>query len=336
MNIRAIGGHEYFITLTDDYSRFGYVYLMQRKSESFDKFKEFRAEVEKQTGKYVKALRSDRGGEYLSGDFIGYLREHGILSQLTAPGTPQQNGVSERRNRTLLDMVRSMLSYADLPITFWGHALLTAAYILNHVPSKSVPLTPRELWAGRKPTLRHFRIWGCPAHVRRDKGNKMEARSKVCLFIGYPKETKGYLFYDPKEKKVLVSTNVVFLETDYMMDHRPPSKVILDELSDTIDKDIASRDVVGGSPGLLTDTLVKPFWSIQSLRRVIPDPTMRQWSLLTATLGDRPWRLSFSRCPITQSGILKHHIPILSQLGVSGCTRRKEVQMVLLRLIKRD
>ena len=108
MSDQARGGYEYFITFTDDYSRFGYVYLMNRKSETFEKFKEFRAEVENQLGKRIKAIWSDCGGEYLLSDFKDYLTENGIISQLTTLGTPQQNGVVERRNRNLLDMVRSM------------------------------------------------------------------------------------------------------------------------------------------------------------------------------------------------------------------------------------
>ena len=105
INIQAIGGFSYFITFTDDHSRYGHVFLMKHKSEAFEKFKEFRSEVEKQSGKSIKILRSDRGGEYLSHEFLEYLKENGILSQWTPPGTPQHNGVLERRNRTLLDMV---------------------------------------------------------------------------------------------------------------------------------------------------------------------------------------------------------------------------------------
>ena len=99
MNVKARCGCEYFVTFIDDYSRYGYVYLMQHKSDTFEKFKEYRAEVENQLGKTIKTLRSDRGGEYLDNDFEEFLVEHGIVSQLTAPGTPQQNGVAERRNR---------------------------------------------------------------------------------------------------------------------------------------------------------------------------------------------------------------------------------------------
>ena len=101
--------------------------------------------MEKQTKHNIITLRSDRGGEYLNGEFLDYLKENGIVSQWTPLYTPQLNGVSERRNRTLLDMVRSMMSYVDLPVFLWGYALETSSYLLNKVPSKSVPQTPYEI-----------------------------------------------------------------------------------------------------------------------------------------------------------------------------------------------
>ena len=100
MSVEARGGYRYVLTLTDDLSRYGYVYLMKHKSETFEKFKEFQSEVENQRDKKIKFLRSDRGGEYLSHEFGTHLRKCGIVSQLTPPGTPQRNGVSERRNCT--------------------------------------------------------------------------------------------------------------------------------------------------------------------------------------------------------------------------------------------
>ena len=111
---------------------------------------------------------------------------------------PQQNGVAKRRNRTLLDMIRSMMSFSGLPISFWGYALDTVMYIQNLVPSKFVPKTRRELWSGRKPSLQHLHIWGCPAHVLKVKTDKLESKLEVCTFIGYPKGTKGWLFYNPR------------------------------------------------------------------------------------------------------------------------------------------
>ena len=191
MRVQARGRYEYFVTFTDDYSRYGFVYLMRQKSETFDKIREY---IEKQLGVHIKQLRSDRGGEYLSREFKFYLTQEGIVSQLSAPGTPHQNGFAERRNRTLLDIVRSMLSYSSLPISFWGYALETNTYLLNLIPSKSVSKTPTELWNGSKPSLNHIRIWGAPAHVLRKEPHKFESRTEVCLFIGYPKGMRGGLF----------------------------------------------------------------------------------------------------------------------------------------------
>ncbi|KAG8478355.1 hypothetical protein CXB51_028118 [Gossypium anomalum] len=135
INTQARGGFHYFITFTDDFSRYGYVYLMRHKSEALEKFKEFKNKVQNQLGKTIKTLRSDQGGEYLSLEFDDLLKECEIVSQLTPPGTPQWHGVSKRRNRTLLDMVRSMMRHVDLPISFWGHTLETAIFTLNRVPS---------------------------------------------------------------------------------------------------------------------------------------------------------------------------------------------------------
>ena len=218
ISTNAKGGYSYFITFTDDFSRYGYVYLMKYKSESFEKFKEYRNEVEKQIGKSIKTLRSDRGGEYLSTEFTEYLKENGILSQWTPPHTPQLNGVSERRNRTLLDMIRSMMSHTTLPISFWGYALETAIHILNRVPSKSVDTTPYEIWRGKKPSLKFVKILGCPAYVEKQNPDKLDTRSEKYNFIGYPKEGIGYYFWHPQEQKVFVARNAIFLEKEFLLD----------------------------------------------------------------------------------------------------------------------
>ena len=126
--------------------------------------------------------------------------------------------------------MRSMLSYSSLPISFWEYAIETAMYLLNLVPSKTVPKTPTELWKGRKPSLSHIRIWGAPAHVLRKDPNKLESRTEVCMFVGYPKGTRGGLFYSPSDKKVIVSTHATFLEEDYISNFKPKSKIILEEL----------------------------------------------------------------------------------------------------------
>ncbi|KAK9027896.1 hypothetical protein V6N11_067717 [Hibiscus sabdariffa] len=156
----------------------------------------------------------DRVREYLSLDKL--LKECGIVSQLTPPDTPQWNGVYERRNRTLLDMVRSMMSHNDLPNSFWGYALETAAFTLNSVPSKSVQKTPHEMWTGKSPNMSFMRIWGCQAYVKHQMSTKLEPKSQKCTFVGYPKETKGYYFYNSKENKVFVARTGVFLEKNFL------------------------------------------------------------------------------------------------------------------------
>ncbi|KAJ9542655.1 hypothetical protein OSB04_029161 [Centaurea solstitialis] len=182
----ARGGYRYFITFTDDFSR------------------------------NIKFLRSDRGGEYLSDEFDNHLMECRIVSQLTPPYTTQMNGVSERRNRTLLDMVPSMMCHSTLPMSFWGHALETAAHILNRAPTKSVEKTPYELWKGKKPNISFLRIWGCEVYVKRPTSEKLKPKSDKCFFVGYPRTTVGYYFYNPEENKVFVARNGKFLEEKFL------------------------------------------------------------------------------------------------------------------------
>ncbi|KAL6351159.1 hypothetical protein AAG906_031745 [Vitis piasezkii] len=144
-------GQQYFITFIDDYSRYGYLFLIHEKSQSLDVFKTFKAEVELQLNKRIKSVRSDRGGEYY-GRYDGSGEQRmWDRPQYTMPGSPSMNGVAERRNRTLKDMVRSMISHSTLPEKLWGEALKTAAYILNRVPTKAAAKTPYELWTVESP-----------------------------------------------------------------------------------------------------------------------------------------------------------------------------------------
>lgn len=112
--------------------------------------------------------------------------------------------------RTLLDMVRFMISYSSLSTSFWGYALRTAMYILNQVPSKLVSKTSKELWDRAHTSLRHFQIWGCLAHVFKKKSSKLEPITNVCFFVRYPEGTRGGIFYDPIDKKTFVSTHATF------------------------------------------------------------------------------------------------------------------------------
>ena len=230
MSISARGGYNYFVTFTDDYSRYGYVFLIKHKSEVLEKFQEYKNVTEKQTGKSIKQLRSDRGGEYLK--FQEFLKANGIIHQKTPPYTPQLNGVSERRNRTLLDMVRSMMSRTTLPKSFWGFALETASLIINNVPSKSVSKIPYELWTGRRSNLNYLRAWGCAAWVKLHDPTKLEPRSQRCIFIGYPKDSFGYCFYCPSDQRIVISRHAVFLEKEFILEKDSGSPFELREVQE--------------------------------------------------------------------------------------------------------
>ncbi|GJY60109.1 retrotransposon protein, putative, ty1-copia subclass [Tanacetum coccineum] len=208
----------YFITFMDDYSRYGYFYLLKHKHEVFETFKVFKNEVENQLKKTIKSLRSDLGGGYISQEFKDYLKSCGIVQQLTPPYTPQHNGVSERRNHTLLDMVRSMMNLTTLSLSFWDFALESAIRILNMVPTKKVDKTPYELWYEKVPNLSYLKVWGCEALVKRDKPDKLQQRFVKCIFIGYPKETMGYYFYFPPENKIVVASKIP-MEVEEVKEH---------------------------------------------------------------------------------------------------------------------
>ncbi|RVX09023.1 Retrovirus-related Pol polyprotein from transposon TNT 1-94 [Vitis vinifera] len=209
-------GQQYFITFIDDYSRYGYLYLIHEKSQSLDVFKNFKAEVENQLSKKIKAVRSDRGGEYYGrydgsgeqrpGPFAKYLMECGIVPQYTMPGTPSQNGVAERRNRTLKDMVRK-------------------------VPSKAVAKTPYELWTSKKPSIRHLHVWGCPAEARPYKPNekKLDSRTVSCYFVGYSERSRGFKFYDPSTRSFFETGNAKFIEDVELSGREPLRKVVFEE-----------------------------------------------------------------------------------------------------------
>ena len=188
-------GYRYFVTFTDDKSRYTMIGLMKRKSEVFDKFKTYKALVEKHTGKVIKTVRSDNGTEYCNHEFDKFFNSEGIIRQLSIVDTPEQNGVGERVNRTLLEKDRALLMEAGLDIKFWAVALEMAVYLKNISPSKSVDgMVPYQAWTGSKPNVENLRIFGCLAfvHVSRKKSKKLGSRSKPCIFMGIDEEKKGF------------------------------------------------------------------------------------------------------------------------------------------------
>jgi transposase InsO family protein len=190
------GGKRYFMTLIDDATRLCYMYLLKTKDEALNCFKIYKAEVETQLEKKIKRPRSDRGGEYFSNDFNLFCAEHGIIHERTPPYSPQSNGIAERKNCTLCDLVNTMLDTAGLSKAWWGETLLTACYVLNRVPMKNKKKTPYEDWIGRRSSLSYLRTWGCLAKVNVpiNKKRKFGPKTVDCIFLGFAHHNIAYRF----------------------------------------------------------------------------------------------------------------------------------------------
>jgi len=213
--LSSLGGNRYFVTFVDDCSRKMWIYFVKLKSQAFDVFLNFQKMVELESGRKIKILRTDGGGEYASRAFDDYCATNGIQRQYTCSYTPQQNGVAERRNRILLEHARAMIAERNLPKSFWAEAVYTAAYIYNRSPMASLQrMTPEEAYSGKKPFVRHLRVFGCICyvHVPDEKRRKLDDKAVKCIFVGYSTEKKGFKCWDPDCKKLLVSRNVVFNE----------------------------------------------------------------------------------------------------------------------------
>ena len=231
MPTESVGGNKYFVTFIDDYSRFSAVYFMKNKSEVLQKFKEFEAVTTNECGQRIGTLRSDNGGEYISNEFQCYLKSKGIHHELTIPYTPEQNGVAERMNRTLMETACSMMSHAHLPDSYWAEAVATAAYVRNRVPTTAIKedVTPYERWCGRKPNLAHLRVFGCIAYafIPDEKRKKLDKKEEKLRFVGYCKESKGYRLIDERTGHVFKRRDVIFNEQDF--GHQTKTSVNPDE-----------------------------------------------------------------------------------------------------------
>ena len=211
---QTVGGKRYFFLIVDDYSRCMWVALLKEKSEALEQFKRFKSMVEAEKGVKMKCIRSDRGGEFTFDEFKEVCDKGGIKKQLTAPYTPQQNGVVKRKNRTIMGLVRSMLKEKELPLELWGEAVSTCVYVLNMSSTKGVKgKTPYEKWNKRKSSVSHLRIFGSVVFVKATgRLSKLKDRSTCMLFMGYEAGSKACRCLDPVTFKIHVSRDVIFDE----------------------------------------------------------------------------------------------------------------------------
>ncbi|MCO5588517.1 hypothetical protein L7F22_042474 [Adiantum nelumboides] len=216
MRTPSMGNSLYFVTFIDDFSRFCWVYPLKEKSDVFAVFQHYVSMVENETGCKVQTLRTDRGGEYMSGAFKDFLGKKGIKHQCTMPYTPQQNGVAERKNRSLMEMARCMLKAKSLPHKLWMEAVVCAAHVLNRCPTRALKtITPYESWYDRKPSVSYLRVFGCLAyaHIPQQLRGKLDDKAVKCIFVGYSSGSKGCRLYNPATNKIFESHDVIFAKT---------------------------------------------------------------------------------------------------------------------------
>lgn len=216
MPVESKSKAKYFMIFVDDFTRHCWIYFLKRKSEAFTVFKRFKSHVETQLNSKLGTLRSDRGGEYLSTEFSQYLSTHGIQRQLTTARTPEQNGVAERKNRTLIEAVRTMAVEACIPAFLWEEFFKAANYLQNRCSTQALSKsTPYEKIHGVKPNIEHLRVVGCQAHIwiPKELRTKLSQTSVEAILIGYDDDSKAYRCYCPSDKKIYISRNVKFNET---------------------------------------------------------------------------------------------------------------------------
>lgn len=229
----SIGKARYFLTFIDDYSRKIFVYFLESKSQVLAKFIDFKAWVETQTERKIKVFRTDNGAEYCSKEFDNFFRVNGITHQLSNVYTPQQNGVAERINRTLVERAKCMIFDADLDKSYWAEAVNMAAYIINRsVSSVLIDKTPEEVWCGGKIDLSDLKIFGSSVmvHNPRQRRKKWDRKSLNLIFVGYDTNKKSYRCIDTNTKKLTISRDVVFIEKNV------DSKIIVNDIDDEFDE----------------------------------------------------------------------------------------------------
>lgn len=210
----SLGGARYFLVMIDDFSRKIFVSFLQEKSAVIDVFRSFMATVENQTEKKIKRIRSDNGTEFVNEVMRDVCTKAGIIHETSVPYTPQQNGVAERANRTLVERARCMLSDSGLGKELWAEAVHHASFLINRSVNRSTgDRTAEEIWSHNKPDLSSLRIFGNPAMVQvpKVKRKKWDPKAIEVQFVGFADTQKAFRFYDPVSKRIIVSRDATFL-----------------------------------------------------------------------------------------------------------------------------
>jgi hypothetical protein len=211
----SLSGYVYYVSFIDDYSRKTLVYFLKSKDELFGKFKEFKALIENISERKIEILKIDNGGEYTSNEFVRFSRDAGIKRELTTPYNHQQNGVVERKNKTIMEAMKTMIHDRDLPMHLWAEAARTIVYVQNRLSHSALGFkTLEEMFSGKKPEVSHIKIFGCPVfvHIPKEKRTKIDPSGKKGIFVGYCEVSKAFKIYIPGYHHIEISRDVTFDE----------------------------------------------------------------------------------------------------------------------------
>ncbi|GJV69480.1 putative ribonuclease H-like domain-containing protein [Tanacetum coccineum] len=214
-SVRSLNHKTYCLVITDDFSRFSWVFFLRTKDETSGILKDFIRQIQNQLNQKVKTIRCDNGTEFKNRDFIEFCGSKGIKREYSNARTPQQNGVAERKNRTLIEAARTMLADSFLPNTFWAEAVSTACYVLNRVlVTKLQNKTPYELITGKIPIISYIRPFGCHVTILNtiDHLGKFDGKSDEGFLVGYSLQSKAFRVYNLETKRVEENLHITFLE----------------------------------------------------------------------------------------------------------------------------
>jgi len=266
MNTETPGRKKYFLTFIDDHSRYTVLYLLHSKDEVSVKLQEYIAYVSNKFGRMPKALRSDNGTEYTGQNTQAVLKKAGIEFQTTIPYCPEQNGIAERKNRTLCESGRSMLFDARLGTKYWGEAIMTACYVQNRLPTRATDKTPYELWNREKPNLQHIKVFGSKAYayVPKEKRTKWDSHSTEGVLVGYSETSNGYRILNPTTGKVTICRDVKFDEGTAVTDNF----IVVSVVSDTVQSPDQSQPTGSATAGeTVTESQPPPHSEEPPIRR---------------------------------------------------------------------
>jgi hypothetical protein len=251
MTVASLNVYLYYVLFIYDHSRKMWIYFLNTKDGVLARVQEFKSQVENLTRRRIKVLRSDNGGEYTSMDFSDLCIEAGIKREYTVPYNPQQNGVAERKNITIIEATKAMIHDHNLPMILWAEASMTTVYVQNRSPHQILKnMTPEEAFTGVKPEVGHFGIFGCRVyfHVPKEKRTKLDPSCRKGTFVGYIESSKAYRIYIPGQRHIEVSKDVIFeediafrrsrgsqMEIDSETIPSPPSIVHRDKVIDPVD-----------------------------------------------------------------------------------------------------